>query len=137
MYKKAFYLWLNIAIFMFFIIVIDFILFEDLIIYWHKFFYVKEIFISLFAGTILISIFAIGYFFEKQGVISFQNRFIGYLKLYFSIFWRALMFVVPIIGLIAYIYHGSIGSRIATIFIEILAGFPAIYWYLRKISKNS
>ena len=137
MFKKAFYLWLDIAIFMFFIIVVDFMLFEDLIIYWRMFYYVKEIFIFLFILTILISMFAVGYFFEKHEIVSFQNRFTGYLKLYFAILWRALVFVVPAVGLIAYIFHGSIGSRIATIFIEILAGFPAIYWYLKKNSKNS
>jgi len=137
MFKKAFYLWLDIAIFMFFIIVVDFMLFEDLLIYWGLFFYMKEIFIGLFTVTILFSIFAIGYFFEKHGIVTFQNRFTGYLKLYFAILWRALVFVVPAVGFIAYIYHGSIGSRIATIFIEILAGLPAIYWYLKKNSKNS
>jgi hypothetical protein len=137
MFKKAFYLWLDIAIFMFFIIFIDFMLFEDLLFYWGLFFYMKKIFVGLFILTILISIFAVGYFFEKHGIMKFQNRFLGYLKLYFAILWRALVFVIPVVGLIAYIYHGSIGSRIATIFIEILFGFPAIYWYLKKMSKSS
>jgi hypothetical protein len=91
----------------------------------------KEIFIFIFIVTILISVFALGYFFEKAGIVRFENKIPGYLKLYFSILWRALVFVVPIVGLIAYVYHGSIGSRIATIFIEVLAGFPAIYWYLK------
>ncbi|WP_456479319.1 hypothetical protein [Nautilia sp.] len=137
MFKKAFYLWMDIAVFMFFVILVDFMLFEDLLMYWRLFFYMKEIFIVIFVLTVLISIFALGYFFEKHGIISFKNRITGYLKLYFSILWRALVFVVPIVGIIAFVYHGSIGSRIATIFIEILAGFPAIYWYLKKISKNS
>jgi hypothetical protein len=131
MLKKAFYLWGEIAAFMLFIIVADFMIFEALLVYWGLFFYMKEIFISIFVITILISIFTVGYFFEKSGVVKFQNRISGYLKLYFSILWRALVFVVPIVGVIAYIYHGSIGSRIATIFIEIFAGFPAIYWYLK------
>ncbi len=135
MFKKAFYLWADIAVFMFFIIVVDFILFEDLIVYWRMLFYVKEIFIGLFVLTLIISVFAVGYFFERYQIVSFKNRFTGYLKLYFSILWRALAVVVPIIGIIAYIYHGSIGSRIATVFIEILAGFPAIYWYLKKNKK--
>ena len=130
MLKKAFYLWAEIASFMLFVIVADFMIFEDLLMYWGLFFYMKEIFISIFVVTILISVFAVGYFFEKAGVVRFENKILGYLKLYFSILWRALVFVIPIVGLIAYVYHGSIGSRIATIFIEILAGFPAIYWYL-------
>jgi len=131
MLKKAFYLWAEIASFMLFVIVADFMIFEDLLVYWGLFFYMKEIFISIFIVTILISVFALGYFFEKAGIVRFENKIPGYLKLYFSILWRALVFVVPIVGLIAYVYHGSIGSRIATIFIEVLAGFPAIYWYLK------
>lgn len=135
MFKKAFLLWFDIAAFMFLVIIADFILFEDLIVYWRMFFYVKEIFIGLFVLTLIISVFAVGYFFERHQIVSFQNRFTGYIKLYFSILWRALAVVMPVIGVIAYIYHGSIGSRIATVFIEILAGFPAIYWYLKKIEK--
>ena len=133
MLKRAFLLWKDIAIMMFFIIVVDFIVFEDLIFYWHMFFYVKEIFISIFIITILFSMFFVGYFFERHGVlIAAKNRFFMYMKIYFAVLWRALIIVTPIIGVIAYIYHGSIGSRIFTIFIEILAGFGAIYWFLKK-----
>jgi len=137
MFKKAFYLWADIAIFMFFVIIVDFMLFEDLIFYWGIYFYAKGIFITIFVLTILISVFAVGYFFEKHGIISYQNRLVGYLKIYFAILWRALVFVIPVVGIIAYVYHGSIGSRIVTIFVEILAGFPAIYWYLKNNFKNS
>ena len=132
--KKAFLLWLDIAIIMFFIIFVDFMLFEDLIFYW-QLFYSKEIFIGLFIITILFSSFFVWYFFERHGVLTFNNRFLSYLKLYFAILWRALVIVIPIIGIIAFIYKGSIGSWIATIFIEILSGFPAIYWYLKRLSK--
>ena len=135
MLKKSFYVWLDIAIFMFFIIFAEFLIFSDLLFYWGMFFYMKEIFIGFFVLTILVSIYFIGYFFNVHNIqISGMT---GYLKLYFSILWRAMIFVIPTVGLIAYIYHGSIGSRIFTIFVEILAGFPAIYWYmLSKYNRN-
>ncbi|AZV47444.1 hypothetical protein C3L23_09265 [Nautilia sp. PV-1] len=137
MLKKAFNLWLKIAIFMLFVIIADFMIFEVLLVYWHLFFYMKEIFITIFAVTIIFSIFAVGYFFEQFGIeVKAKNRFFKYIKIYFSVLWRALIIVTPVIGLIAYVFHGSIGSRIATIFIEILAGFPAIYWYLKKLDKK-
>ena len=82
MFKKAFYLWADIAIFMFFIIVVDYMLFEDLIFYWGLYFYAKGIFITIFVLTILISVFVVGYFFEKHGIISYKNRFIGYKDLF-------------------------------------------------------
>ena len=134
MLKKSFLIWADIAFIMMLVIFIDFILFQDMLEYWHLFFYVKDIFISIFIFTIIISVFVTGYFFEFHRVFYFKNRFLGYLKLYFSILWRALVIVVPIIGAIAYIYHGSLNSRVAVIIIEVLAGFPAIYWYMKKIS---
>jgi len=133
MAKKAFWLWADIAIFMFFVIIADFMLFDDLMAYWREYYHMKEIFILIFVVTILISIWAIGYFFQRHGIEKVDS-FWKYLKLYFSILWRALIIVFPIIGITAYLFHGSIGSRIFTVFIEILAGYPAIYWYLK--SKN-
>ncbi|WP_457562044.1 hypothetical protein [Caminibacter pacificus] len=135
MMKKAFLLWLDIAIFLFLVIFAGFIVFSDIMTYTNFWFYMKEIFISIFIITIFFSIWAIGYFFNLHG---FKVQGIKqYLKIYWSILWRALIIVTPIIGLIAVIFKGSIFSRILTIFIEILAGFPAIYWYLKKLEKNS
>ncbi len=130
MLKKSFRLWLDIASFMFLIIFADFILFSDIVSYTSYWIYMKEIFIFLFISTILFSIWVVGYFFNLYGikVIGFKN----YLKVYWSILWRALLIVIPIVGIIAYIYKGSVFSRFLTIFVEILAGFPAIYWYLKK-----
>jgi len=130
MLKKAFSLWLDIAIMMFLVIVVDFIVFEDLMVYTPYWMYMKEIFIGIFIFTLLVSIWAVGYFFNIHG---FKIKGVwGYLKIYWSVFWRAMVFVIPVVGLIAYFFHGSIQSRIFTILIEILAGFPAIYWFLKK-----
>ena len=131
MLKKAFFLWLDIAIFMFLIIFVDFILFLDVMEYTKYWVYMKEIFIGIFIITILISIWAVGYFFKLKGFFN-PNGVVDYLKLYWSIFWRAMVFVVPIVGIIAYVFKGSIESRFLTIFVEILIGFVAIYWYLRQ-----
>jgi len=131
MLKKAFFLWLDIAIFMFLIIFVDFILFLDVMEYTKYWVYMKEIFIGIFIATILISIWAVGYFFKLRGFFN-PNGVVDYLKLYWSIFWRAMVFVVPIVGIIAYVFKGSIESRFLTIFVEILIGFVAIYWYLRQ-----
>jgi len=81
-------------------------------------------------------VFVIGAYFESFGIVKFKNRLFGYLKLYWSILWRALIIVMPIIALISVVFKGSIGSRIFTIFVEFLAGLPAIYWYLKKVVKN-
>jgi len=135
MLKKAFFLWLDIAIFMFLIIFAGFIVFLDTMEFTHLWMYMKVVFIAMFVITILFSVWAVGYFFKLHG---YDIRGIkGYLKLYLMVLIRALIIVIPIVGIIAYIYKGSIFSRFLTIFVEILAGFPAIYWTLRKLEKKS
>jgi hypothetical protein len=134
MFKKAFKIWLDISIMMFLIVVADFILFDDFMSYTHLFMYMKEIFITIFVVTIIASFFFLGFFFEKNGItIPAKNKFLSYLKIYWGVLWRALIIVTPIIGIIAVTFHGSIGSRILTIFIEFLAGLPAIWWYLKSL----
>jgi hypothetical protein len=135
MLKKAFLIWLDIAIFMFFIVFVDFLMFQTFVVYATSMREVNFIFISIFIITLIASIFLLGIVFEKHG-FKFENKFFGFLKLYFSILWRALVFAIPVIGIIAFIFKGSIFSRFLTIVVEFLAGFPAIYWYLKTLYKK-
>ena len=132
----AFKLWFHIAGVMSIVICMMFLLFLDLMIYFNLFMYVKAIFISIFIITIIISFFVVNKYFEEFKIgINEKSKIKKYFKIYFSIFWRAIVILIPIIGFIAVKYHGSIESRIWTIIIEILAGFPAIWWYLKGIKK--
>jgi hypothetical protein len=133
--KESFKLWGYIALMMFLVIFVDFVLFEDFMMYSPYYVYMKEIFIFLFIFTIAVSVFVIGYFFKLRGHFN-PTGIKDYLKLYWAILWRALVIVIPVVGIIAYVFKGSIESRILTIFVEILAGLPAIYWYLKKIKKS-
>ncbi len=133
--KLAFKLWCYITGIMLLIIFAEYILFIDIMQYTNFFWYMKEIFIGIFIITIVLSFFVINLYFNLFGIeVKGKNKFIKMLKIYFNILWRALIILIPIIGFIAYKYQGSIGSRILTIFLEILAGFPAIWWFLN--SKN-
>jgi len=136
MLKTSFILWSKIAIFMFFVINIGFILFLTLIQYWHLYMHVKAIFISIFVITLIISFFVINYFFKNEPIFKKNKITFNPFKLYFSLFLRAMVFVIPAVGLIAYTCHGSITSRFFTILIEILLGFPAIYWYIYSLNKK-
>ena len=130
-FKLAFKVWFYIAAFMSMVIFVDFIIFMDFMQYSNFYFYMKEIFIGLFILTIVISFFTVNLYFDMFGIkTEGKNRFIKMLKIYFGIFWRAFIILIPIIGFIAYKYHGSVESRIWTIIIEILVGFPAIWWFL-------
>ncbi len=133
-FKLAFKLWFYIAGLMSLVIFASFLIFIDIMEYTNYFWYMKEIFITLFVITIIISFFVVNFYFETfQITIKAKNRFtkyLKYLKIYFAILWRALVILIPVIGFIAYKYHGSIESRILSIILEILAGFPAIWWYL-------
>ena len=134
MVKKSFLIWVDISIFMFFVVFVDFLMFETFAPYCHTMRQVNVLFVTIFVFTIFISIFLLGEVFKKYG---YQIRSIKeYLKLYFSILWRALVFVIPVVGLIAFVFKGSVFSRLLTIFIEFLVGFPAIYWYLKTIQKT-
>ncbi len=134
-FKLAFKLWFYIAGLMSLVIFASFLIFIDIMEYTNYFWYMKEIFITLFVITIIISFFVVNFYFETfQITIKAKNRFTKYLKIYFAILWRALVILIPVIGFIAYKYHGSIESRILSIILEILAGFPAIWWLLH--SKN-
>jgi len=131
--KIAFNIWLQTAGIMSLVLFADYILFFDFMMYSNLFWYMKEIFIGLFIVTIIISFFVINYFFEIYKIqIPARNKLTRYFKIYFGILWRALIILVPIIGFIALKYHGSIQSRIWTVIIEVLAGFPAIWWYLNS-----
>ena len=131
--KIAFNIWLQIAGIMSLVLFADYILFFDFMMYSNLFWYMKEIFIGLFVVTIIISFFVINYFFEIYKIqIPAYNKLTRYFKIYFGILWRAFVILIPIIGFIALKYHGSIQSRIWTIVIEVLAGFPAIWWYLNS-----
>jgi hypothetical protein len=80
--------------------------------------------------------FVINKYFEVFNIkINEKNKIKKYFKIYFAILWRAVLILIPVIGFIAIKYKGSIESRIWTIIIEILAGFPAIWWYLSKLEK--
>ena len=116
------------------VIFVDFIIFIDFMQYSNLYFYMKEIFIVLFILTIIISFFVINLYFYLFGIdIKAKNKF----KIYFGILWRAIVILILIISFITYKYHGSLESRIWTIIIEILVGFPAIWWFLssKKILK--
>jgi len=129
----AFKLWCYIAGMMSLVIFVSFLLFMDIMQYTNYFYYMKEIFIGTFITVIVISFFVVNFYFDLFGIeIKSKNKFIKYLKVYFGILWRALIILIPIIGFIAYKYHGSIESRIITIIIEIIAGLPAIWWFLQN-----
>jgi len=132
-FKLAFKIWFYITGVMSLVIFADYILFLDFMMYNNYFWYMKEIFVFLFVFTILISFFIVNYFFDLFKItVPSKNKFIRYLKVYFGILIRALVVLIPIIAFIAIKFHGSIESRIWTIIIEILAGFPAIWWFLNK-----
>ena len=127
----AFKLWLYIAGMMGLIIFASFLIFMDIMQYTSYMWYMKEIFIAIFIIVIISSFFIVNFYFNLFGInVKSKNKFTKYLKIYFGILWRALIIVTPVIGFIAYKYHGSIGSRIFTIFVEIIAGLPAIWWFL-------
>ncbi len=133
-FKLAFKLWFYIAGIMSLVIFAVYLLFINLM--QSYFWYMKEIFIGLFIITIIISFFVINAYFETFNIqIKSKTKLGKYFKIYFGILWRALVILIPIIGIIAYEYHGSIESRIITIFLEILAGLPAIWWFLNKNLK--
>jgi len=136
-FKLAFKLWFYIAGIMSMAIFASFLLFVDIMQYnYYFFYYMKEIFIGIFTGIIIISFFVINAYFNAFGIkIKAKTKIERYFKIYWGILWRAILILIPIIGFIASTYHGSIQSRIATIIIEILVGFPAIWWFLVKINK--
>jgi len=128
-------LWSYIAGIMSLVIFASFLLFIDIMQYTNYFIYTKEIFIAIFITVIIISFFIINIYFDLFGIkVVSKTNTIKHLKIYFGILWRALVILFPIISFIAYTYQGSIESRIATIIIEIIAGLPAIWWFL--YSKN-
>ena len=130
-FKLAFKLWFYISATMSLVIFVMYLLFIDLT--QSYFWYMKDIFIGLFIITIIISFFVINTYFETFNIqIKSKTKIGKYFKIYFGILWRALLILIPIIGFIAFKYHGSIESRIATIIIEILVGFPAIWWFLNS-----
>ena len=130
-FKLAFKLWFYISVTMSLVIFVMYLLFIDLT--QSYFWYMKDIFIGLFIITIIISFFVINTYFETFNIqIKSKTKIGKYFKIYFGILWRALLILIPIIGFIAFKYHGSIESRIATIIIEILVGFPAIWWFLNS-----
>ncbi|GAX88266.1 conserved hypothetical protein [Lebetimonas natsushimae] len=138
LFKPAFKLWFHIAGIMSIIIFMMFLLFLDLMMYFRMFMYVKFIFISEFIVTIIISFFVVNKYFEVFNIkINEKNKIKKYFKIYFGILWRALLILIPIISFIAITYKGSVESRIWTIIIEIMAGFPAIWWYLKSNKKKS
>jgi len=127
----AFKIWFYIAGIMGLVIFAAFLIFMDIMQYTNYFYYMKEIFIGIFVAVIIISFFVVNFYFDLFGIeIKSQNKYTKYLKIYFGILWRALIILIPVIGFIAYEYHGSIESRIITISIEIIAGLPAIWWFL-------
>ena len=136
-FKLAFKLWFHIAGIMSMVIFASFLLFVDIMEYTSYFFwYMKEIFIAIFSGVIIISFFVVNAYFDAFNIkVKAKNKLLRYFEIYWGILWRALIILIPIIGFIAYTYHGSITSRIATIIIEILVGFPTIWWFLAKINK--
>jgi len=139
-FKFALKIWFYIAAMMSLILFAFFMLFMDIMQYTNYYWYMKQIFIAIFILVIISSFFVVNYYFNFFGIeIKAKNNLTRNIKIYFAVLWRALVFVIPAVGLIAYIYHGSIGSRIFTIFIEILAGFPAIWWFLnsKKIEIRS
>ncbi len=132
-FKLAFKLWFHIAGIMSLIIFAFYLIFIDIMEYTNYFWYMKEIFITLFVITIIISFFVVNFYFDSFKIrIEAKTSFKKHLKIYFGILWRALVILAPIIIFIAYKFHGSIESRILTIIFEILAGFPAIWWFLYK-----
>jgi len=131
----AFKLWCYIAGMMSLVIFVSFLIFMDIMEYTNYFYYMKEIFVGIFITVIVISFFVVNFYFDLFKIeIKSKNKFIKYLKVYFGILWRALIILIPVIGFMAYKYHGSIESRIAAIIIEVIAGLPAIWWFLQ--SKN-
>ena len=136
-FQLAFKLWFYIAGVMSLVIFTSFILFIDIMEYTYYFFWhMKEIFIGIFTGVIIISFFVINAYFDAFNIqIKAKTKIGRYFKIYWGILWRAIIILIPIIGFIASTYHGSIQSRIATIIIEILAGFPAIWWFLTKVNR--
>jgi hypothetical protein len=138
MLKKSLKIWTEISIMMFLIVFADFILFSDLMLYTNCYKEMNEIFIGIFILTIIASIYFLGFFFEKNEIyVPAKNKFVKYLKIYWAVLWRALVIVTPVIGIIAVTFHGSIGSRILTIFMEFLAGLPAIWWYLESLKRKN
>ena len=136
MFKKSLKLWLHIAGIMSLVILALSILFFNIMQNYYMYKYIKPIFIGIFIAVIIISFFVINAYFEAFGIkIKTKTKTGRYFKIYFGILWRAILIVTPIIGFIAYKYHGSIPSRIATIIVEILAGLPAIYWFLKSNIK--
>ena len=136
-FKLAFQLWFYIAALMSLVIFASFLLFVDIMEYtYYFFFYMKEIFIGIFTGVIIISFFVVNAYFDTFNIkVKAKTKISRYFKIYWGVLWRALVILIPIVGFIASTYHGSIQSRIATIIIEILVGFPAIWWFLAKINK--
>ena len=129
----AFKLWSYIAGMMSLIIFASVILFMDIMQYTNYYFYMKEIFVVIFISVIVISFFVVNHYFELFNInVKAKNKITKYFKIYFGILWRAILILSPIIGFIAYKYHGSITSRIITIIIEIIAGLPAIWWFLHS-----
>jgi hypothetical protein len=136
MFKKSLKLWIHIAGLMSLVILAFSILFFSLMQNYYMYHYIKPLFIGIFITVIVISFFVINAYFEAFGIkIDAKTKIGRYLKIYFGILWRAMIILIPIIGFIAYKYHGSIPSRIATIIVEIIAGLPAIYWFLKSTSK--
>jgi amino acid transporter len=137
LFKLVFKIWFHIAGIMSIVIFMMFLVFLDLMMYTRLFIYMKYVFVLEFIITIIVSFFVVNKYFEIFGIdIGEKNKIKKYFKIYFGILWRAVLILIPIVGYIAMKYKGSIESRIWTIIIEILVGFPAIWWYLASNKKE-
>jgi hypothetical protein len=111
------------------------------------FFRVSEnaIFVSTFIIFEIISIIVIYIEFKKARVKNENlNKILPLhkyviqdaLSIYLSLTIRAIIILLPFLGILAFISKGDIIGRAYAVILEFMVGYPSIYWYLKNRSKH-
>ncbi|OSS41121.1 hypothetical protein DESAMIL20_2059 [Desulfurella amilsii] len=139
----AFNLWAAICFEMLIVLVISIILFISgtIIFSANK----NTLFVGIFLIFMIISIFVIYMKFKKASAKNENlNKILPSHKyliqdavlIYFSLTIRAIIILLPLLGILAFFSKGDIIGRIYAVVLEFMVGYPSIYWYLKSRSKR-
>ncbi|MGE4547733.1 MAG: hypothetical protein AB7E28_08175 [Desulfurella sp.] len=139
----AFNLWVSICIKMIIVLFIS----VSIFISGTVIFKVSEntIFTCIFLIFMLISIIVIYKEFKKaraknenlNKILPLHKYFIqDALSIYFALTLRAIIILLPLLGILAFFSKGDIIGRIYAVVLEFMVGYPSIYWYLKDRSKR-
>jgi hypothetical protein len=139
----AFNLWVTICIKMLIVLFISVSIFIGGIVI----FKISEntIFICIFLIFMIISIIVIYREFKKARAKNESlNKILPLHKysiqdalyIYFALTLRAIIILLPLLGILAFFSKGDIIGRVYAVVLEFMVGYPSIYLYLKSRSKH-